>query len=70
MPTSLDIFLLESDGRVVWKSTAETMEQATLCVRRWMLSTPAEYLIYSQETGDKIVLRPEKICGRSASASN
>jgi len=57
MPPPFDIFRVENDGRLLWKDTAETFGLAKLRIKILMLSLPGDFVIYSQETGDKIVVR-------------
>ena len=56
----LDIFRVENDGHLVWRSAAECLETAQRRVRILMASEPGDYVIYSQETGRKTVVRAEK----------
>jgi hypothetical protein len=53
----LDIFRVASDGHLVWRSAAESLETAQRRVRILMAIEPADYVIYSQETGRKTVIR-------------
>ena|SRR6266436_382939 len=53
----LDIFRTESDGELVWLATADTLTQARSQVGTLMLRNPADYVIYSQETGRKSIVR-------------
>ncbi len=55
----LDIFRVESDGHLVWRAAAETLATAQRRVRILMASEPGDYIIYSQETGRKTVVRAE-----------
>jgi len=56
----LDIFRVTADGQLLWKTTAESLESAQRRVKILMTSEPGEYVIYSQETGHKTVVRAEK----------
>ena len=50
----LDIFRVASDGHLLWRAAA-----AGRRVRILMASEPGDYVIYSQETGGKTVVRAE-----------
>jgi hypothetical protein len=52
----LDVFRMEG-GVYIWKATAESFELAKLTVHRLAATSPGEYMIYSQTTGKKIVVR-------------
>jgi hypothetical protein len=54
-----DIFCVQSDGRLLWRSAAEDLEAAQRRVRILMASEPGDYVICSQETGEKTVVRAE-----------
>jgi len=53
----LDIFRVESDGQLIWRAAAETSDAAQRRVKILMASEPGDYVIYSQETGDKTLVR-------------
>ena len=59
MLAPLDIFLMKEDGKLVWKGAAENFEVAKLSVQKWMQSTPADYMVYSQRTGNKTVIKAD-----------
>ena len=59
MVPPFDIFRVESDGHLVWKDTAETLDLARLRIKILMLAHPADYVIYSQRTGHKTVIRAD-----------
>lgn len=56
MVPPLDIFRVAPDGHLVWRSAAESFETAQRRVRILMAIEPADYVIYSQETGRKTVI--------------
>ena len=58
MLASLDIFRME-DGTYVWKATADSLELAKLKVEELATNAPGEYMIFSQTTGNKIVVNPD-----------
>jgi hypothetical protein len=53
----LDIFKLEPDGSLMWKATATDLGTAKLNVEVLATNSPGEYVIYSQETGHKTVVK-------------
>jgi len=55
----LDIFKLEKDGSLLWKGTAENIEIARLSVKALLASSPADYLIFSPETGEKTIIKAD-----------
>jgi hypothetical protein len=54
-----DIFRVESDGHLVWKDTARTFDYARLMVKILMSSQPGDYVIYSQETERKTIVKAD-----------
>ena len=54
-----DIFRVETDGHLVWKDTAETLDLARLRIKILMVLSPGDFVIYSQETGHKTVLKSD-----------
>jgi hypothetical protein len=52
----LDVFKVE-EGVYIWKATAESFELAKSTVQRLATTSPGEYMIYSQTTGNKIVVK-------------
>jgi hypothetical protein len=59
MLEDLVIFRVEPNGQMLWQDTAATMELARLRIKILMVARPADYVIYNQETGEKIVVRSE-----------
>jgi hypothetical protein len=57
MPEPLDICKLENDGTIMWKGTAENLEQAWLSVKVLAESSHGDYLIFSPVTGDKTIIK-------------
>jgi hypothetical protein len=55
---SIDIFHSESDGSVVWRGTASTMEEATERVRELVKTAPGEYLAVNLQSGEKVKINP------------
>jgi len=54
----LDIFRKEQ-GNYVWKGAAESLELAQSKVKQLAEKSPGEYMIFSQTTGNKIVIKIE-----------
>ena len=54
-----DIFRVEIDGHLVWKGAAKTLDVARLRIKILIDSEPADYLIHSQQTGHKIVVKAD-----------
>jgi hypothetical protein len=59
MLAPLDIFIKTEDGTYVWKAAAETLELAKSLVQRLATDSPGEYMIFSQKTGNKILVKPD-----------
>jgi hypothetical protein len=57
MAPSLDIFRIESGG-VLWCEAAATMETAKARIQKIALSSPGNYLILDQKTGQRIPVTP------------
>jgi hypothetical protein len=56
LPT-FDIFKVESDGHR-WMETAQNLARAQARVKVLAASSPGEYLILNQKTGEKISIKP------------
>ena len=56
-----DIFRAEPDRQVLWLEAAPDLVHARERVQAWIAETPAEYIILSQQTGNKIVLNQSNI---------
>ena len=50
----LDIFKTDSDGSVLWRGAVESLVAAKLRVQKLALSSPGEYLIVDQHTGERV----------------
>lgn len=50
----LDIFKTDPDGGVLWRGSAETSGAAKALITKLAVSSPGEYLIFDQITGDKV----------------
>ena len=49
----LDIFKTDSDGGMLWRAAAEDFVSAKKCIESLALSSPGEYLILNQRTGQR-----------------
>ena len=56
MVPSLDIFKIDSLG-VVWRESVESLETARTRIQKLALSSPGEYFILNQKTGQRIFMR-------------
>ena len=52
----VDIFRVGEDGSLKWLETTKSLDLAILRVNILAASLPGDYVVASQETGDKIVL--------------
>lgn len=43
----LDIFRVETDGKLLWRATADSLQNAQRLITILMTSEPADYVIYS-----------------------
>ncbi len=55
----LDIFKTNSDGSVLWRGAAESVEAAKARIQKLALSSPGEYLILDQKTGQRVLVTPD-----------
>jgi hypothetical protein len=53
---SFDIFKIQSGGQVRWQGTQESFLTAKKYVQKIIPSSPGQYIILNQITGDKVVL--------------
>jgi len=54
--SSFDIFQVEAEG-VVWRGVATTLAEAGKRVRELASASPADYIIWNRNTGDKHTVR-------------
>ena len=52
----LDIFKTEPDGGVLWRGAAETLVAANAHIQKLAASSPGEYLILDQKTGEQVLV--------------
>jgi len=57
MVPSLDIFKING-GDVLWREAVATLEAAKIRIQRLALSSPGEYLILDQHTGQRTFVTP------------
>jgi hypothetical protein len=57
MVPSLDIFKINA-GDVLWRDAVATLEAAKTRIRRLALSSPGEYFILDQNTGQRTFVTP------------
>ena len=55
---SLDIFKIDSGGNVIWSGAVESVDAARARIRKLALSSPGEYLILNQNTGNRVHVTP------------
>lgn len=55
-----DIFKLEETQSVLWLESAMDLDSAKKRIAQLMISAPAEYLILSHRTGNKLRIRPRQ----------
>ena len=70
MVPTFDIFRVESDGHLVWRSAADDLDTAQRRVRILMASEPGDYVIYNQKTGRARLIDFELVHDRSLSAKS
>jgi hypothetical protein len=50
----IDIFKTDSDGNLLWRGAAETLIAAKAFINELADSTPGEYLVLDQRTGQRV----------------
>ena len=63
----IDIFRVAEDGSLNWLETTKSLDSAILRANILAASLPGDYVITSQETGDKILL---SLWGAKATTGN
>ena len=51
-----DIFQSETDGSVLWRGSAATLDEAKSRIQELAASTPGQYIILSRRNGAKVVV--------------
>jgi len=59
MVAPFDIFRTEADGTLRWFGAASDLDIATKRVRELATSSPGNYFVFSQTTGNKLKIKPE-----------
>jgi hypothetical protein len=54
-----DIFKVAEDGSPHWVEAARTLDLAKARIQEFMASSPTEYIIFSQTTGNKFSIKPD-----------
>ena len=67
MVPPLDIFRVAPDGQLTWRAAAENLDSAQRRIKILMSVHPGDYVIYSQETGHKTLVRAENPAEPSSS---
>jgi hypothetical protein len=57
MVPSLDIFKI-SGGNVIWHDAVATLEAAKARIQKFAVSSPGEYFILDQKTGQRLFVTP------------
>jgi len=55
----LDIFKTDSDGGVLWRGAPENLVAAEACIKKFAISSPGQYLVLNQHTGQRVLITPE-----------
>lgn len=56
MTRPFEIFQAESDGNVLWRGSAASLEEANSVIKELAAKTPGEYFIWNHQTGKKLSL--------------
>lgn len=56
-----EIFRTEADGSVLWRGTAETLEDAKARIRELAAETPGDFIIMSRRTGHKLIVQSKEL---------
>jgi hypothetical protein len=59
MIAPFDIFK-DTDGTLMWCGTAMTLDEAKAKVRTMAATHKTEYVIFSQKTGNRLVIQPDE----------
>ena len=63
MNAPFDIFRTETNGGVLWIESVATLEDAQARVQELGMRSPGEYLLFNQETGNKLLIRLDGVNG-------
>ena len=59
MVPPFDILRVLQDGAPLWMEAAQTLEEAKARVQQLAATQPGSYVIFSQKTGNRILITPE-----------
>ncbi|MHB8487475.1 MAG: hypothetical protein ACYDCM_17310 [Candidatus Acidiferrales bacterium] len=59
MTATFDIFEVEPGGGVMWRGSAAAFEEAKAFVEKLGTSRRGDYIIFSPQTGKKVVIKPD-----------
>ena len=59
MAATFELLRHEPDGSVLWLGTFADIEAAETKARQLMASSPGEYFVYSQTTGEKVYIKSQ-----------
>jgi hypothetical protein len=51
-----EIFQAESDGNILWRGSAASLEEANSMVKELTAKTPGDFFIWNHQTGKKLAL--------------
>ncbi len=60
MVPPIDIFKIDGSD-ALWREAVESFEAAKACIQKLALSSPGEYLIFDQHTGDRVSVTPPDV---------
>jgi hypothetical protein len=55
----LDIFKVFAGGDVLWRGAAENLVAAKARIKTFAVSSPGEYLVLDQHTGQSVRIKPD-----------
>ena len=61
MTAPFDIFQAEGNGSVRWIGSAETLAEDRARIQQQSGSSAGEFLLLNQETGTKVVIKPDDL---------
>jgi hypothetical protein len=56
MVPSFDIFKIDLIGDALWRDAAESLAAARVSIEKLATSSPGEYLIFDQKTGQRVLV--------------
>jgi hypothetical protein len=67
MVPSFDIFKIDLIGDVLWRDAAESLGAARVSIEKLATSSPGEYLIFDQKTGQRVLVTLPCVCAKPGS---